>query len=135
MNFDKTNTEHDYDDDYGHFCVLEENTHVNNYVQRVYIQNNRYIIMHNYDKPSLYHVDYYYDDSLCVTIPVKLENLKNEMIQMSKPYSNNNHHKNDDHDDDDDNKKGARDKIFVMLTQMCVFSIFVSAVVIIMTMR
>jgi hypothetical protein len=56
------------------------------------------------------------------------------MIQMSKPYSNNNHHKNDD-DDDDNNKKGARDKIFIMLTQMCVFSIFVSAVVIIMTMR
>jgi hypothetical protein len=87
--------------------------------------------MHNYDKPSLYPADYYYDDSVYVTIPVKLENLKNEMIHMSKPCSNNNH-KNDD---DDDNKKGTRDKIFIMLTQMCVFSIFVSAVVIIMTMR
>ena len=131
MNFDKTNSDHDYEDDYGHFCILEENAHVNNYVQRVYIHNDTHITMHNYDKPSLYPADYYYDDSVYVTIPVKLENLKNEMIHMSKPCSNNNH-KNDD---DDDNKKGTRDKIFIMLTQMCAFSIFISAVVIIMTMR
>ena len=131
MNFDKTNIDQDYDDDYGHFCILEENAHVNNYVQRVHIHKDTYITMHNYDKPSLYPVDYYYNDSVYVTIPVKLENVKKEMIHMSKPCSNNNH-KNDD---DDDNKKGTRDKMFVMLTHMCVFSIFVSAVVIIMSMR
>jgi hypothetical protein len=86
--------------------------------------------MHNYDNPSMRPVDYYYDDSVYVTIPAKKENFKNEMIRMSTPCKNNNH-KNDD----DDNNKGSRDKMFVMLTHMCIFSIFVSAVVIIMTMN
>jgi hypothetical protein len=134
MNFDKTNV-HDEDNDYGHFCVLEENTHANNYVQRVYIQNNRYITLHNYDKPSLYPADYYYDNSIRVTMPGKIK-FEKENTQKKYYHNNHNNHKNDDRDDDDDNDKGINKKIFIILTHMCVFSIFVStAVVIIMTMR
>jgi hypothetical protein len=129
MNFDKTDP-CEHDNDYGHFCVLEENTHANNYVQRVYIQNNRYITLHNYDKPSLYPVDYYYDNSIRVTMPGKI---KFDKEKTQKRYNNIHNHKNDD---DDDNDKGINKKIFIILTHMCVFSIFVStAVVIIMTMR
>ena len=126
MNFDKTNV-HDEDNDYGHFCVLEENAHANNYIQRVYIQNNRYITLHNYDKPSLYPVDYYYDNSIRMSMPGKT---KFETENKQKKYN-----KNSDDDDDNDNNKYGNQKIFIMITQMCVFSFFVSAVVIIMTMR
>jgi hypothetical protein len=125
MNFDKTDA-CEHDDDYGHFCVLEENLYANHHVQRVYLQNNRYISLYNYDKPSLYPADYYYDNSIRITIPsqIKFETEKHQRNRM-------NNHKNDD----DDNGKGMNKKIFIILTQMCVFSVFVSAVVIIMTMR
>jgi hypothetical protein len=123
MNFDKTDA-CENDNDYGHFCVLEENLYANNYVQRVYLQNNKYITLHNYDKPSLYPVDYYYDNSIRITIPSQI---KFDKENTQKKYN----HKNDD----DDNGKGVNKKIFIMLTQMCVFSVFVSAVVIIITMH
>jgi hypothetical protein len=127
MNFDKTNV-YEEDNDYGHFCILEENTHANNYVQMVYIQNNRYNTLHNYDKPSLYPVDYYYyDNSMRVTMPGKI---KFDKENTQKKYYHNNH-KNDDRDDDDDNHKGVNKKIFIFLTHMCVFSIFVSTVVVV----
>jgi len=129
MNFDKTDA-CEHDNDYGHFCILEENTHANNYVQRVYIQNNRYITLHNYDKPSLYPADYYYDDSTRVIMPSKIK-FETENHQRKYNNNNDNNHKNDD----DDNGKGINKKIFIMLTHMCVFSFLVSAVVIIMTMR
>lgn len=133
MNFDKTNA-YDEDNDYGHFCVLEENVHANNYIQRVYIQNNRCITLHNYDKPSLYPVDYYYDNSIRITIPGKAK-MQNE--NPKRKYNKNSDDGHDSHngDSDDDNHKGSNKKIFIMLTQMCVFSFFVSTVVIIMMMR
>jgi hypothetical protein len=37
MIFDKTNIDDEHDDDYGHFCILEESLHANNYYQKVYI--------------------------------------------------------------------------------------------------
>ena len=122
MNFDKTDA-CENDNDYGHFCVLEENLYANNYVQRVYLQNNRYITLHNYDKPSLYPADYYYDNSIRITIPSQI---KFDKENTQKKYNKN---------DDDDNDKYSNKKIFIMLTQMCAFSFFVSAVVIIITMR
>lgn len=125
MNFDKINV-HDEDNDYGYFCVLEENAHANNYIQRVYIQNNRCITLHNYDKPSIYPVDYYYDNSMRVTIP---NQIKFEKENTQKKYNKN------DESGDDDNNKYSNNKIFIMFTQICIFSFFVSAVVIIMTMR
>jgi hypothetical protein len=130
MNFDKTD-DCEHDDDYGHFCVLEESPYVSNYHQKIYIQNNRLITVHNYHKPSLYPADYYHGDSHHITISAAAagENLKTEMIHMSNPHRN---HKNDD---DDDSNKGSRDKILISLIEMCIFSMFVSAVVIIMTMN
>lgn len=133
MNFDKTNI-HEQDEDYGHFCVLEDNSYMNNYHQKVYVHNNEgCVALYDYDKPSLYPVDYYYDDSIRLTIPVKIEKEKTKMIQMSNPRRNYNNHKNDDGgDDDDDNHKGSHDKIFMIFAQLCIFSMFVSTVVIIM---
>ena len=123
MNFDKTDP-CEHDDDYGHFCVLEENLYANNYVQRVYLQNNRYISLFNYEKPSLYPPDYYYDNYIRITIP---NQNKFDKENTQKKYRKNDH--------DDDNGKGLNKKIFIMVTQLCVFSLFVSAVVIIITMR
>jgi hypothetical protein len=131
MNFDKTNV-YDEDNDYGHFCVLEENAHANNYIQRVYIQNNRCITLHNYDKPSLYPVDYYYDNSIRITMPGKA---KIETENTQKKYNKDGNDNEDDDEHDHGNNKYSNKKIFIMLTQMCVFSVFVSAVVIIITMR
>ena len=138
MNFEKTNV-HDEDNDYGYFCVLEENTYMNNYHQKVYVQNNRYITMHDYVKPSLYPINYYYDD-LVVNIPqLRLDiespkpvNVSNSQRKHTNQYNaSQNNYKNDD----DDNGKGTNKKIFVVLTQMCIFTVFISSVVVIMTMR
>jgi len=60
---------------------------------------------------------------------------RNEKIKFETEKHARNRMNNHKDDDDDDNGKGVNEKIFIMLTQMCVFSLFVSAVVIIITMR
>jgi hypothetical protein len=118
-NFDKSTD--NQDDDYGHYCNLENNT-INDYHQKVYFYN-AYAILTNDDKPSLYSIDYYYypdvpDDKYIKIKTFKYEVEKKETKPETKPEEN------------------KYKKYMAKLTKVCIeivmFSIFVSTMYIIM---
>jgi ATP-dependent Zn protease len=110
MNFENLCYDSDDDCGYGFYCNLEND--YSHYHIKNYKQNKLYIKIHNYDKPSIFPTEYYLDTS-----KDKIE------IEMK---------------DDDDEDKFAKKKnsIFIRIFgQLCIFSIFISTVVMIMKMR
>jgi hypothetical protein len=126
-NFDKSIDNYD-DDDYGHFCNLENN-YINDYHQKVYFYN-AHAILTNDDKPSLYSIDYYYYPDVPDDKYVKIKTFKYELEKKET--------KSDEKEENPETKpeENKYKKYMVKLTKVCIeiamFSIFASAVYIIM---
>jgi len=120
-NFDKY-TDNQDDDDYGHYCNLENN-YINNYHQKVYFYN-AHAILTNDDKPSLYSIDYYYypdvpDDKYIKIKTFKYEVEKKETIPETIP--------------EDHKYKKYFQKVGITCMEIVMFSIFVVSTVYIIT--
>ena len=77
MNFENFDNKYQEDDDYGHYCNLENN-YINDYHQKVYF-SNAYAILTNDDKPSLYSIDYYCYPDVPDDKYIKIKTLKYEV--------------------------------------------------------
>jgi hypothetical protein len=120
MNFENFDKYIEEDDDYGHYCNLEEN-YINNYHQKVYFYNAHAILTNN-DKPSLYAVDYYYYPDVPDDKYIKIKTLKYEVKKETKP--------------EEKKEENKYKKYMVKLTKYSIeimFSIFVVSTVYIIT--
>lgn len=125
MNFENFDKYIEENDDYGHYCNLEEN-YINNYHQKVYFYNAHAILTNN-DKPSLYSVDYYYYPDVPDDKYIKIKSFKYEIKKEIKP---------DDIPLEEEPKyKKYFQKIGTTCIEMVMFSVFVSAIYIIIQMH
>lgn len=122
-NFDKSSEEND---DYGHYCNLEDN-YITNYHQKVYFYN-AYAILTNNDKPSLYSVDYYYYPDVPNNKYVKIKTFKYEVKKEKKSEEN-------IPKIQEKNYKKYFRKIGTICIEICMFSLFVSSIYMIMQMH